>query len=214
MSLDFNNVLIGTVIISLLGYGLYLIRRMYKNRIRILEKDVIEMRELIKTQEKDLQSYKNKDFNIIRDDSSELEDDLNEMAVELSRNQKEDKIEPKSDDDNSNLKSTNKVMVDIDDENIFVADDKKSFDISKNKLEDKDNSEDFNDNVTDIIEKDDENSSYSENINLSCLTINQLRKKLNDLGEDVPKSLKKKDLIQIINNIQLKKPTTEQSCEL
>ena len=65
----------------------------------------------------------------------------------------------------------------------------KSFDISDNK------SVDMSDDI--LKEKNNTKAPIGNNMeNLECLSIHQLRKKLADMGEEVPRTMKKKDIIK------------------
>lgn len=190
--IDFNSVLMGLVVIFLIGYGLFMIRRLYKTKIRNLEKQIVSLQANIAEKEENLGNddyFLDKVININfnKDSLNETEEDGSdpETVFDLSPGDDEEKsvIEKEKHDEEVSTAG----VIEVNEQNLNTAKQ-----IQEPTKEDNNESQDMQNGEDDTKE--------NKQMILQSMTINQLRQKLMDNGERVPKNLKKRELINLLSD--------------
>tara|TARA_Y100000389_G_C17470142_1_gene529676 strand:+ start:9100 stop:9657 length:558 start_codon:yes stop_codon:yes gene_type:complete len=183
--LDFNNVLMGVVVIFLIGYGLFMMRRMYKNKIRKLEKDIIFLKSNIEEHERHIvdESYlEGTSFEVNDDVNVGENDEATDVATDGATDGENDEETDEVKDCNECFTHEMQKIYDISDSPDLKKDETITVSIDKSKVEEI------------IIE-----SKNEVKTELQSLTIPQLRQKLLENGETVPRNLKKRELINLLS---------------
>ncbi len=180
-----NNIVIGAALIFLVAYSFFIIRRMYKRRIHILEMRNLEVAEDL---EKRTEMLRTLSHNIrIIQNTDDVPDGMVMNQVAVTHDQ--EVTEPLDIDASAVEEKTPNPTPNVVEE-IKKTEDIKELSALEPIVETK---EELTENLeTTSVEP------PTNNDNISSMTVAQLRLKLNELGQTIPKGMKKKEMQAMI----------------
>ena len=191
-----NNIVIGGALIFLVAYAFFIVRRMYKRRIQVLEQKNIQLEKALKTISLNLNPEPLEEEAFEQEQNVVLEfpfmnGNMNNQMPNMS-NEKVEEVEEVEELLNKGLSTIPEVQeeeISLSEQNTDIEKQTPILEEPITEVEEKSVSNDTSESEKDLgISKDDINS----------MTVAQLKEKLGEIGTPVTKGMKKKELRAIL----------------
>ena len=191
-----NNIVIGGALIFLVAYAFFIVRRMYKRRIQVLEQKNIQLEKALKTISLNLNPEPFEEEAFEQEQNVVLEfpfmnGNMNNQMPNMS-NEKVEEVEEVEELSNEGLSTIPEVQeeeISLSEQNTDIEKQTPILEEPITEVEEKSVSNDTSESEKDLgISKDDINS----------MTVAQLKEKLGEIGTPVTKGMKKKELRAIL----------------
>lgn len=194
-----NNIVIGGALIFLVAYAFFIVRRMYKRRIQVLEQKNIQLEKALKTISLNLNPEPFEPEQNVVLEFPFMNGNMNNQMANMS-NEEVEEVEELSNEGLSTIPEVQEEEISLSEQNTDIE---KQIAIEEepiekveligegkyNEVEEKSVSNDASESEKDLgISKDDINS----------MTVAQLKEKLAEIGTPVTKGMKKKELRAIL----------------
>ena len=189
-----NNIVIGGALIFLVAYAFFIVRRMYKRRIQVLEQKNIQLEKALKTISLNLNPEPfEREQNVVLEFPFMNGNKNNQMAnmsnEEVEEDEEVEEVEELSNEGLSTIPEVQEEEISLSEQNTDIE---KQITIEEEpieEVEEKSMSNDTSESEKNLgISKDDINS----------MTVAQLKEKLAEIGTPVTKGMKKKELRAIL----------------
>jgi len=194
-----NNIVIGGALIFLVAYAFFIVRRMYKRRIQVLEQKNIQLEKALKTISLNLNPEPFEEEAFEQEQNVVLEfpfmnGNMNNQMPNMSNEKVEEveeveEVEDLSNEGLSTIPEVQEEEISLSEQNTDIEKQTPILEEPITEVEEKSVSNDTSESEKDLgISKDDINS----------MTVAQLKEKLGEIGTPVTKGMKKKELRAIL----------------
>ena len=186
-----NNIVIGGALIFLVAYAFFIVRRMYKRRIQVLEQKNIQLEKALKTISLNLNPEPfEREQNVVLEFPF-MNGNMNNQMANMSNEEVEEveEVEELSNEGLSTIPEVQEEEISLSEQNTDIEKQTPILEEPITEVEEKSVSNDTSESEKDLgISKDDINS----------MTVAQLKEKLGEIGTPVTKGMKKKELRAIL----------------